>query len=302
MPCYSPLTGYRSRTLNANGNRQIVFNIAYGYADMEIKVPCGQCIGCRLEYSRQWAIRCVHELQMHKLSSFITLTYDEENLPTNQSISKREIQLFLKRLRKTTKTKIRYFGCGEYGDKHNRPHYHLIIYGYDFPDKKPHSQKNGNILYRSKQLEKIWPYGYSIIGQVTFESCAYVARYICKKQKGKDVPDYYEIADKKTGEIHKQQKEFALMSRKPGLGSTWYKKYKSDTDKDFITIRGMKMNIPKYYDSILKITLQEELETKKIKRKIAAKKNAADNTTSRLRAKEKVKIAQIKLLKRNIEE
>lgn len=303
MPCYYPLTGYRSKSLTPNGKRAIVFNPTLGYRDMQVQVSCGQCIGCRLEYSRQWAIRCVHELQMHNESSFVTLTYNNDNLPADNSISKRELQLFIKKLRKVTENKIRYYACGEYGDQNNRPHYHLIIFGESFNDKTVHSESNGNILYRSEMLEKIWTKGYSLIGEVTFESCAYVARYVMKKHKGKDSPEHYEILDKQSGEIHQQIKEFSLMSRRPGIGKTWFEKYSDDTNKDYITIRGQKMSLPKYYDALLEQTEeQESFEKRKGKRRQQAKKRKHDNTTERLAVKEAVKKAQIKFLQRTIEE
>lgn len=148
VACYSPIVGYRATYLTKNGKRPIVFNKAYGYTDMEVKVPCGKCKGCRLEYSRQWAIRCVHEAQMHDDNAFITLTYSQENIPKDRSIHKEELQKFFKRLRKNTNVKLRYFACGEYGKQKNRPHYHAIIFGYSFPDKTLYSKRKGNLYYR----------------------------------------------------------------------------------------------------------------------------------------------------------
>ena len=321
MPCYSPLTGYRARYLNDNGKRPVVFNVKDGFKDMSVQVPCGQCIGCRLEYSRQWAIRCVHEAQMHDTSSFITLTYNNESLPNDWSVSKRVFQLFMKRLRKRLCLPIRFFACGEYGEicstcgEHQtkcfcriykaslgRPHYHAIIFGYDFPDKLLHTKKNGNLLYHSPFLAEVWPYGFNIIGDVTFESCAYVARYIMKKQKGKDAPDYYEKIHTQTGELCFVEKEFCLMSRMPGLGATWLEKFKSDTDKDFITIRGKRMSLPKYYDSLLeKIDGEDSFEQRKLNRRKEACKVKEDNTYYRLLDREQVKLAQLDFLKRDME-
>jgi hypothetical protein len=320
MPCYKPITGYRSKFVNPKtGKRGIVFSSDSGYQDMQVTVPCGRCIGCRLEYSRQWAVRCMHEAQCHDANAFITLTYAPEHLPSDHSIHKEELQKFFKRLRKELgDVKIRYFACGEYGEKNNRPHYHAIIFGYDFKDKIVHTKtKNGDLLYRSPLLEKVWKKGHSLIGHVTFESAAYVARYVTKKFKGGkegEKEEHYKIVDPETGEIHQLEPEFCLMSRRPGLGKKWLEKYKGDTDKDFITLRGKKMKLPKYYDSILEqedeldrlsLTGQEvkvspNMEKRKAKRK--SQINVEDNTWRRLADREKVKVAQSNMLIRGFED
>lgn len=305
MPCYSPITGYRSKYVNESGKRSIVFSAKDGLMDRPVTVPCGRCKGCRLEYSRQWAVRCVHEAQLHENNSFITLTYSNENLPEDMSIRKREVQTFIKRLRKKIGIKIRYFACGEYGEMNNRPHYHAIIFGYDFPDKKLWSKKNGNLLYRSELLEKVWTKGHSIIGEVTFESAAYVARYVMKKRKGDDAEEYYKLLDKETGEIHQIEPEFCLMSRgrKPdgGIGKRWLDKFKTDTDKDFITLNGKKMKLPRYYDNVIEAENEIEMMERKKKRRIEANRRKEDNTYERLKVKEKVKEAQLNNLKRGYE-
>jgi len=254
-------------------------------------------------------MRCYHEAQLHKENSFITLTYNNEHLPQDKSIHKSEVQKFLKRLRKNTGRTIRYFACGEYGDKNNRPHYHAIIFGYNFPDRKLWNIINGSPLYRSRLLEKTWKKGHSSIGEVTFESSAYVARYVMKKRKGK--PDeidkhgktnkeYYQALDTQTGEITEIQPEFCLMSRKPGIGLEWLKKYHKDTDKDFVTVRGKKMSLPKYYDTKLEELLNKDMENRKANR--VKNINRKDNTRERLETREKVKIAQTTQLQRNLEE
>lgn len=323
MPCYRPLTGYRSKQRNANGKRPIVFNTNDGYADMPVELPCGRCVGCRLEYSRQWAVRCMHEAELHEQNAFITLTYNNENLPEDRSVSKDELQRFFKRCRKLLgNNSFRYFACGEYGDQSGRAHYHAIMFGHDFSqDRELHTVRNGNCLYRSPTLERLWPLGHSLIGDVTFQSCAYVARYVMKKRKGKDDQvdpntgktnsEYYEAMVEDTGEIINLEPEFCLMSRgsgrpgdsptwRYGIGRGWLEKYKSDTDKDFVTVERQKYKLPKYYDSALTEADEIAMEKRKARRRKEAEKRAEDNTMERLAQREAVKKAQIQFLNRDI--
>lgn len=306
MPCYSPLTAYRAKTTEESGKRKLVFNPNYGYRDRKVEIPCGQCVGCRLEKSRQWAMRCCHEASLHEHNCFITLTYSPENLPADKSLHKEHFQKFMKRLRKYADRPkdngVRFYACGEYGELRNRPHYHAILFNFDFEDKLLWSKKNGQCLFRSETLEKLWPYGFASIGNVTFESAAYVARYVMKKQTGENAEKEYRILDKETGEIHDIEPEFALMSRRPGIGKEWWDKYHSDTDKDFVTLRGTKMKVPKYYDYLREKVDEKSLEEIKWNRRGKAAKNKPDNTPQRLQAKEKVKKAQLGMLKRDIEE
>ena len=310
MPCYKPLTGWRSRFVNESGKRSIVFNPDQGFKDMEVTVPCGRCRGCRLDYSRQWALRCIHEAQLYDDNCFITLTFNSENIPEDQSIRKEHLQKFFKRLRKRG-FKFRYFACGEYGEENLRPHYHACIFGFNFPDKVIHTKRNGHVLYRSQILEEAWQYGYSLIGELTFDSAAYVARYVMKKRKGdpdqvdpitgKTNQEYYLRANEETGEMYEVEPEFCLMSRRPGLGRDWYEKFKQDTKKDFITVAGgKKVGLPKYYDSILEAENEIEYLARKKKRRYALRLRSEDNTPDRLDQRERVKEAQTKYLIRDL--
>jgi len=311
MPCYSPLTGYRSKTLTKNGKRKIVFNTNDGFVDLVVQVPCGRCIGCRIDYSRQWAVRCMHEASLHDQNCFITLTYDNEHLPVDHSISKKEIQRFWKRLRKYTGKKIRYFCCGEYGEQNNRPHYHAILFGFDFNDKTLFSKKNGNLLFRSNTLEKAWKFGFSTIGTVTFESCAYVARYVMKKRKGKPEQvdangisnaEHYRLVDADTGETFDVEPEFCTMSLKPGIGANWFDLYSdSDLDKDYLTIAGVKHKLPNYYDYLLKRENENAFNLRKGKRIHEMRKKALEYTPDRLVVKEKVLKSKLNKLTRGYE-
>lgn len=301
MTCYHPLTGYRSRDLNANGKRSIVFSVSEGYSDLPVKLPCGQCIGCRLERSRQWAMRCVHEAKLHDRNSFITLTYSDENLPKDGSLQVKHFQDFMKRLRWHCGS-VRYFHCGEYGEKFGRPHYHACLFGFDFPDKTHYKTVRGNRLYTSELLNSLWENkGFCIIGDVTFESAAYVARYITKKITGPKAEDHYSRVNSK-GEIFSLAPEYTTMSRRPGIARDWFKQFSSDVyPKDFVTLRGKKLKPPKYYDSLYEIMSPKEMETLKRERRRNAAKQAENNTYERLRVREKIQLYIAKLLKRSYE-
>lgn len=310
MPCYHPLKGWRSRIVNASGKRSIVFNRNSGFSDLPVEVPCGQCIGCRLERSRQWAIRCVHEAQLHQSNCFITLTYNDDNLPSAGSLCLRDFQLFMKRLRKKYGEGIRFFHCGEYGEKLGRPHYHACLFNFDFPDKVLYKTNNGFRLYNSESLQELWPYGFAVIGDVTFESAAYVARYVLKKITGKKAETEdpatglrpYEVVDP-DGVIQVRQAEYVTMSRRPGIGSGWFEKYKSDVfPSDFIVMNGKKVGVPKFYDRCMELEDPESFGKIKNKRKYQASLRADDNTSLRLEVKEKCAQARLSMLPRPIEQ
>lgn len=293
MPCYSPLRGYRSRFVNPEtGKRGIVFDRKDAFTDLEVEFACGQCIGCRLERSRQWAIRCVHEASLYERNCFITLTYDNEHLPSNGSLVKRDFQLFMKSLRKKFGSGIRYFHCGEYGDEFGRPHYHAVIFNHDFEDKKLFKVDNGHRLYTSDDLSELWPVGHSLIGDVTFQSAAYVARYLLKKITGKKSDEHYEG----------RQPEYTTMSRRPGIGRGWFDQYSDDLfPSNFVVHDGKKMKIPVFYDRIYEIDNPESFQTLKNKRRLMGKQRAEDNSLRRLAVKEKVKLASISTLQRKLE-
>ncbi len=291
VACYHPIRAYYSDKRNPSGKRSIVFNPTHGYVDLPVVIPCGQCIGCRLERSRQWAIRCVHEASLHEDNSFITLTYNDESLPWCRSICKTAVQKFWKRLRKQVGVRIRYFMCGEYGDKLSRPHYHACVFGYDFPDKEVWRVRDGVKLYRSPLLESLWTKGFSTVGAVTFESAAYVARYILKKVTGKGASAHY---------VSKLP-EATWMSRRPGIGKAWFEKFSSDVyPSDEVVLKGsIKCRPPKYYDYLFDIDSPEEYRVVKTKRIKAAIANA--EAGSRLPVKERCKLRKSRLLRRGYE-
>ncbi|WGL31143.1 replication initiator protein [Dipodfec virus UOA04_Rod_742] len=229
---------------------------------LNINLPCGKCVGCRLDYSRMWATRSVNEAFMHNHysnCSFVTLTFNPEMLNRRNnpnSLNKVAFRSWIKRLRKAVYSQygatFRYMVCGEYGAKRSRPHYHMIIYGFNFPDKKvwKYNKVKGKdvIYYRSEFLENIWrpahssdSYGFSVIGNVNFETSAYVARYITKKVCPKH-PSFLK-------EYKGKEVEFLLTSRKPGLGFEYLNKfYKDIFNHGYVTLpNGFKAPIPRFY-------------------------------------------------------
>jgi hypothetical protein len=192
MACFHPILGMRSRTMSANGKYPIVFDHREGYTDLPVEVPCGQCIGCRIDRSRSWAIRCVHESLMHERNCFITLTYDDVHLPEDGSVHLEDFQLFMKRLRKKYGCSIRFFHCGEYGEKLSRPHYHAILFGFDFEDKESFRRNKGSNYFISQSLASLWPFGFHVIADCNFSTIYYTTKYCLKKVVGKRADEHYQ--------------------------------------------------------------------------------------------------------------
>lgn len=300
MPCYHPLQGYRGRVAGASGKFPVVFNVADGYCDLPVSVPCGQCVGCRLLRSRQWAMRCVHEASLHERNCFLTLTMDDEHLPRGGSLDKSVFQKFMKRLRKRfPDEKIRYFHCGEYGARTGRPHYHALVFGFDFPDKCRAGMRRGYQVWRSAILENLWPLGFSSIGSVTFESAAYVARYILKKVTGKEADDYYLWLDQESGELGPLLPEYVTMSRRPGVGAEWFRRFGSEVyPDDTVVVEGREMKPPRFYDDLYE--LQDASGALEVARERRRARRLEDETPERLIVREKVTQARITLSERSL--
>jgi len=228
-----------------------------------VLLPCGTCEWCLLERSRQWAVRCMHEAECHDANCMVTLTYDDEHLPRERyrlvngrvehlragSLALEDFQDFMKRLRKRFVLNrrmvhkpwpdgmvpgIRFFHCGEYGATYGRPHYHALLFGFEFPDRVSLGERDGYPVWRSPILEALWPYGRSEIGSVTFESAAYVARYVMKKASA-GVTD-----------------EYLTMSRRPGIGAEWWRRYGRETSsRGGVVVRGSLSGIPRSYRKLL---------------------------------------------------
>lgn len=299
MPCYHPMPAVRM----SDGSVKFVSRHKRG-VEGSLELPCGQCIGCRLERSRQWAMRCMHEASLHESNSFITLTYDESNLPPGGSLTYRDFQLFMKRLRKVA-GKVTFYVGGEYGEALARPHFHACIFGYDFPDKVYLKKaSDGSKLYTSALLSKLWPSGMSCIGAVTFASAAYIARYCVQKVNGDAAKAHYErLTD--DGEIISLQPEFNHMSLKPAIGKRWLDKFQSDVyPRDYVVVNGVKTKPPKYYDTIFQkenpgvfsdLVSQRELDMSSLRLD-----DHLEFWPERMAVKETVQLARSSMLKRNL--
>lgn len=309
MPCYRPLEGYQ-----AQPGAPLLFGGKYSGHELRL-VACGQCIGCKLEYSRQWAVRIMHEARMHDWSSFITLTFAGELSIAQRSLRYEDYQEFQNRLRawerrrsrreKRERLKLPYFVAGEYGDDNQRPHFHSVVFGLRFPDMV-HLRKSpsGESLYRSETLERLWPHGYSSIGSVTFESAAYVARYTVKKISGvRYVTGWhpYTRADQDTGEIFEVEPEFAHMSLKPGIGATWLDRYWADVyPEGKVVSRGRLANAPTYYNERRRKVAPEEIEDLQLQKLQEGKARFADSSDERLSVREQVARARSQLHRRKL--
>lgn len=220
MSCFYPRDAWFATRLNENGKRPIVFNPREGFRDKHIQVPCGKCDGCMADRSKDWAIRMYHESVMHDRNAFLTLTYRD----APDSISRRDCQLFLKRLRR--ECDVRYFITGEYGERTRRPHYHAVIFGQDF--KTPDAVQINEELYECPRLSEIWKQGSVVVGAFTMSSACYVAGYVQKK-----------LGDDDT---------FSLMSKRPAIGRPFFDKYLDDMVKaGSCVIDGRQYPIPSAY-------------------------------------------------------
>ncbi len=273
-----------------------------------MNVQCGSCMGCRYDRAAHWAARIQHEAQSWDHNQFITLTYNDEKMPrlwTNGpgTLIKKHLQDFIKRLRHHFKdTTIRYYACGEYGDNDYRPHYHLAAFNLALRDEQLYSQKKGYPLFVSETLEKIWGNGFATFGELSYESSAYISRYVLKKMTGAKADDHYLRCDD-YGVAYWLEPEFNTMSRRPGLGKNWIDNYQDDVyPSDEIPIPGVGIvkGVPRFYDEALKTADPDLYETIKSSRAKYARSHPLEFTPQRLEDKFKCQKALKKHLRRNL--
>ena len=338
MACYHPLHAFKigvtgkgkdkykitsgdiDRIEYFDGKKVAVDHWNYNY----IEIPCGKCIGCRLDYSRQWANRCMLEAKQYEHNAFITLTYEDAALTFNDGANRKtgevmkvptlvpeELTKFMKDLRRYYKYHygeegIRFYACGEYGSKNDRPHFHVIVFNLNIRDKEYlFTNSSHDKIYTSEIIRGIWGKGHVTIGDVTWNSAAYTARYVMKKIKGKDAKKYYELL----GVVP----EFTRMSRREGIARNYYENNKDKIyELDEIILankKGLAQKIKpcKYYDNLYDIENHEFMQKLKQKRKLEAEYAMAiqlgktDLTKEEyLQMKERKKIAQLEKLKRTV--
>lgn len=263
MPCLFPKLGiqqYPGAKLKISRNRTAMLKQFGSYdrialffrAYQATDVACNECLQCRLSYSRNWAVRCQHELAMHPEGGiFLTLTYAPEHLPRTGSLDKTVVPRFIADLRRQVGAPLKYYHCGEYGEKLSRPHYHVLIFGWQ-PPEPTHRVRGGLYpLYSSPMIEELWPYGFCPFGELTFESAAYTARYATKKITGKKALSHYQRSDPVTGEVFQLQPEYATMSNRGGIGRSWLEKHFDEVyPADAVLINGHLVQPPRFYDKI----------------------------------------------------
>ncbi len=261
MTCYTPLKAYAPLS-RLDGGRYVFDATKALNPDNPRSIPCGNCHGCRGDKAEEWAVRASHEAQMHHHNSFITLTYEDKHLPDDFSVTLREWQLFAKKLRKALPNKIRHFAVGEYGDKSFRPHYHALIFGYDFsPDRKHYKNTPDGPLWTSELLTSTWGKGHCTLGQVNYKTANYCTQYLFDKRGGDYAADRYIRQHPVTGDIVTCKPEFSAKSNQPGLGATWFNKYKTDCfPSDFLIVEGRHVNVPRFYQ--LKLSEKEQHRVK----------------------------------------
>lgn len=207
----------------------------------------------------------------------------------------------MKRLRKASKVRVRFFVCGEYGEELSRPHYHACLFGYDFPDKVPVSYLASKKAWRSPLLERLWPHGHVHLGSLNVRSAAYAARYVLKKVTGPAAGRHYSRVDS-DGVVVELVPEFARMSLRPGIASAWFRRFASDvTTFDHVVHEGKRYPVPRYYDRLLERSDPDLLARWKEDRELRSLPFRPDGSPDRLLVRETVEAARIKTLKRELE-
>ncbi len=302
MPCFTPLKGYKDPSSGG-----LTF-IKTGTAQ-RLEVACGQCLGCRLDHGIMWAVRIVHESFLHmddRGNCWVTLTYRDPDacdsyqyqhghyIPADYSLRPHDVSKFIRALRKSAtkkdnKHKIRYFYCGEYGDDNDRPHYHVCLFNYSFKDQQLWKDDEGFYTYTSAELDQLWPFGFSTVQPLNYNTAAYTARYSLKKITGKKAEEHYLRCDD-DGVAYWLLPEYIRMSTgrtKPcGLGANFYAKFTDDifpSDEVPVPGKGIIKKVPRYYQNILEAQDPTTLELVKKIRQIYIKAHGDDFTPERLR-------------------
>lgn len=313
MTCYRPLKAWAPAS-RIDGGRYVFDATKALNPDSPTKIPCGRCSGCRQDRVSDWMVRCVHESQTSPASCFITLTYSDEFLPTDHSVKFDDYRAFMRRLRKRFGKGIRFFGCGEYSDAPKlRPHYHALLFNFDFPDKTYWSTRDGNRVFKSEALSELWPFGLHEIGGVSVQSAGYCSQYVQKKQTGPVADDHYFRLSPVDGQMYRVAPEFATMSRMPGLGDVWFDRFAADVfPSDHVIIDGVPRRTPVYY--LKRLSEGEAERVKRARRRvgnryswqhfapqfISVADKSANSSPDRLAVREFIHLDRLKRLVRSL--
>lgn len=237
----------------------------------------------------------MHEAACHSENSFVTLTLDEEHIASDASLDKRLVPLFIKRLRRTYAPRVRYFYAGEYGAKRSRPHYHALLFGYDWPDKVQVAERGGFPVWGSAMLTELWGKGRTEIGSVSFASASYVARYLCKEEAARVV------YNGETGEVVEREREFCKMSRRPGIGAAWYERFRGEVfPSDSVLCEGRLVKPPRYY--VARLQREDPGMAELVARERERMRRPEDETRERLAVREKVMEAKGRVFSHSMED
>ena len=317
MPCTRPIQGWRCPE-----SGKVTLSPKTGHRSAYAELPCGRCIDCRLNRAREWGIRAVHERQLHDDASYLTLTFSEDRLPQDRSIDVAHVQKFIRSLRKRTRrlrtrpngelTPLRYLACGEYGaskldqvpwsdvpeEVGLRPHYHLVVWGVDLRERFVKRTEAGHPLYRSSIVDAAWSdQGLCWVGDVTFQSSAYVAGYVTKKIYGAAADLQYTRIRYGTGECWDVCPEFLTMSKKPAIATGWLERYWTDVyPRDEVILGGKRMKPPKFYDRWLEANHPAVFEqVKKARRDEQYARGLKERTEERRAVRDEVTRARVSL-------
>lgn len=287
MRCVAPFVAVRKP-----GGVRLLGNARSGFFKSgEFPLPCGKCVACLQNRARNWAVRATHELQYHTRSCFLTLTYDEEHLPYAGSLVPEHFQKFMRRVRAEFGADIKFLGCGEYGARWGRPHYHAILFGVDFfQDRVKSGSRFGHDVYRSVCLQNLWPLGRCEIGSATVGSAGYVAGYVVKKL-GQE-------------RLDGREPEFLRMSLRPALGMRWIAdNYRHVYARDSVVLDGFELPVPRAYDKWLAREhpfLWEEVQFKR-EEKRSSPASDVELSQERLAVAEEYLSAKVNLFSREVE-
>lgn len=254
VPCYHPFEMFPAR---GGGRWTSDRRKAAGDGRM---FNCNRCQGCRARKTAEWTYRLEREAAFHEARPLmITLTYANEHLPPDFSVSRKAVSKFLRRLRRLYGCRVRFFAVGEYGDAETgtkRPHYHIILFGLVLSDLcDPEKSQRGFVQYRSPSLESVWsdPVTGALFGRVRVSfadraAMSYCAGYVHKKLGGPKATEEYRRVHPLTGEVVQVEAEFALMSRRPGIGGAWFDRYaETDARSEFVISDGRRVGMPGYF-------------------------------------------------------